>query len=56
MSNDKPRCVYAFGFCGEGRSRLLDWFGRAIAIHSILGVISCAPCITASTSICSGLM
>ncbi|MEI1373240.1 hypothetical protein PQG02_28010 [Nostoc sp. UHCC 0926] len=31
MSNDKPRCVYAFGFCGEGRSRLLDWFGRAIA-------------------------
>ncbi|MEH1816049.1 MAG: hypothetical protein V7K26_20515 [Nostoc sp.] len=36
------------------RSRLVC--GGAIAIHSILGVISCAPCITASTSICSGLM
>ncbi|MHC5766842.1 MAG: hypothetical protein ACYTXI_14715 [Nostoc sp.] len=38
MLNDKPRCVYAFGFCGEGRSRLLDWFGRAIALQLSLKV------------------
>ncbi|WP_445628493.1 hypothetical protein [Nostoc sp. DSM 114167] len=29
MYNDKPRCVYSFWVC-VGRSRLLDWFGRAI--------------------------
>ncbi|MEH1984960.1 MAG: hypothetical protein ACYTXT_22140 [Nostoc sp.] len=34
MSNDKPHCVYAFGFCGEGRSRLLDWFVEVRSLSS----------------------